>query len=435
MNLLNSIGLYLPAFMLSAGLVSSRHVLAFLKTYQSQFENDPTTQSYLLKADDLWKNRGYHEFNSLLQLTFDTLTVLSGTVFWLYLFKTINFQGTLAIMTAGALSTSALFIVAHWLFPLIAQNRMPKSLAICVTFYSLLWSLFGWLGEAIESSSQVFLQKKGFYRRFKTIPEGDTAKIPANQTGLEENEAEMVQNIFSIGNTSAKEIFTPRVDIMGLDSQTSYSEVLAFIKNHRYTRVPVFKNNLDTIIGVLHIKDLLLLTDDQKGENFSLSRVVRPAYFVPRSKKVDDLMAEFKQGHIHMAIVVDEYGGTAGLITLEDILEEIVGEIQDEDDIEPPKVTQINESSYIIDPIILLADLNGEHSISIQTDEGIEIDTLGGYLQYLKGSIPTEGEVITAGPYHFEILKMDGQSIEKVKLNIHDPKQVTSLTDNNPSET
>lgn len=415
-NLAQSLLLFIPLLLLCGGLVSSRHLFGFLKTYQSQFEDDQTIAPYVQKAADLWRARGYHELNAFVQVLLDALTLGAGYafcanllgLFWPHSVTTTFFS----IITSSVL----VFGIAHWLIPLLAQSLLPKSLIPVTVTYSIFWVLFGWVGDLIDIASQALLQNAGFYRKYKTIPENDLGKAPSAQTGLEEDEAEMVQNIFNIGNTTVKEIFTPRVDILGLEIHTPYHEVIRFIKSHRYTRVPVYQDSLDDIHGILHIKDLLLLTEQERMENFSLAKVARPAYFIPRSKKVDDLMTEFKVGHIHMAIVVDEYGGTAGLITLEDILEEIVGEIQDEDDTEPPKVTHVGDKIYIIDPIILLEDLNREISIALRPEEDIEIDTLGGYLQYLKGSVPSEGEIIKTNEYHFEILKMDGQSIEKVRL-------------------
>ncbi len=269
------------------------------------------------------------------------------------------------------------------------------------------------------------LKKSGFYRHYQIIDRSDLNKLKSDETilsdtGLKKDKAEMVQNIFNIGSTQVKEIFTPRIDTIALSVNASYPEVLALIREKRYSRIPVYKESIDTIAGILHVKDLFGIPESARGESFQLEHIVRPAMFIPRSKKIDDLMAEFKLKHSHIAIVVDEYGGTAGIITLEDILEEIVGEIQDEDDSELPLVSKVDEKSFIIDPIITLDDLNHDLSLFLKPADDVEIDTLGGYIQYLKGSIPIEGDIISNNGYTFEILNMDGQSIEKVRLTISD---------------
>jgi CBS domain containing-hemolysin-like protein len=285
-------------------------------------------------------------------------------------------------------------------------------------FYSFFWQTFGWLGRLLYLLNHTYLNKFGYHKRFKIFSESQLQQFDKDETGLEEDEAEMVQNIFDLSSIVVKEIFTPRVDMVAIEVSTTYIEAIERIRAEKFTRIPVYQENMDNIQGILHAKDLLGLEGRAQEGSFSLSDIIRPAYFVPRSKKVDDLMGEFKVSHHHMAIVVDEYGGTAGLITLEDILEEIVGEIQDEDDREDPVISKVDKRTYLIDPIITLDDFNKKLNIHLPLEEEVEVDTLGGYLQYLKGSIPKEGDVVLSQGHSFEITKMDGQSMEQVQLTL-----------------
>jgi putative hemolysin len=228
---------------------------------------------------------------------------------------------------SGLLAVATVYLISYLLIPVLGQalvSRFAKSMYIA---FSLYWLVAGWMGKALFSLNWFFLKKLGFNKKYKIVSENDLQKLESeessyDETGLEEDEAEMVQNIFNIRSILVKEIFTPRVDTVALDVNSTFKEVITLIKSNKYTRIPVYEETIDTIKGVLHVKDLLTLSDEEKGKRFDLRNIIRPAYFVPRSKKIDELLTEFKIEHNHIAIVVDEYGGTAGIITLEDILEE-----------------------------------------------------------------------------------------------------------------
>ncbi|MEO7425281.1 MAG: transporter associated domain-containing protein, partial [Fibrobacteria bacterium] len=168
-----------------------------------------------------------------------------------------------------------------------------------------------------------------------------------------------------------------------------------------------------------HTMDLMSLRDEIRGPGFKLEGLLREAYFVPRTKKIGELMREFRLKHIHMAIVVDEYGGTAGLITLEDILEEIVGEIHDEDETETLKIRKVEDGVYLVDPIVSLSDLNGELGLALKPeDPDIQIDTFGGFILFVHGKVPEQGDVIRFKDYSFEVLEVDGQKMQNIRLTL-----------------
>ncbi len=412
---------------LSGLLASVRSVFGFFKQYQERVDANGL-HDIIVKSVEYFDRDSFSESILAGRFIFNCAAAISGTLFFLKPLSGLHpaLSGQVTIITAFIISIFLIHLMSALFIPIICQAYVTQTARVLYFFFSIYWGLLGWAGSISFSLNRYFLKKLGYNKKYKIFTEEDMQKLdakgtPHKDTGLEEDEAEMVQNIFNIGNTLVKEIFTPRVDTVALDINTPYDKVISLIKSKKFTRIPVYEDNIDTIKGILHVKDMLYLSQDDKVEAFSLNKLIRPAYFIPRSKKIDDLMTEFKKHHIHLAIVVDEYGGTAGLITLEDIIEEIVGEIQDEDDREFPKVSKVGESIYLIDPIIPLDDLNKELNIHLHPEEDVEIDTLGGYLQYLKGSVPQEGDKISSNGNLFEILKMDGQSIERVRLTKQDP--------------
>ena len=230
---------------------------------------------------------------------------------------------------------------------------------------------------------------------------------------LQEEEKQMINSIFEFGETTVKEVMVPRIDMVCVEKETSIEKLVDIINEKGHTRIPVYEETMDHIKGIIHAKDLLPFLKKKK-EKINLLSLARPPYFVPESKKIDELLREFQRERIHMAIVVDEYGGTAGLITLEDIIEEIVGEIQDEYDFETPLYRIIDDKTILLDAKIDLHDLNELLEAPLPTEEGY--DTLGGFLYNLAGYVPKEKEVIKYNNYDFVIEKTEGQRIVEVRL-------------------
>ena len=236
------------------------------------------------------------------------------------------------------------------------------------------------------------------------------------------DEQNMLEGIVHFGDETAKEVMTSRQDVVDLDFQSTFPEVLKCIVDNNYSRIPVYQDNIDNIRGVLYIKDLLPHLN--KPANFRWQSLVRPPYFVPETKKIDDLLREFQENKVHIAIVVDEFGGTSGIVTLEDILEEIVGEINDEYDEEEKNYVRINPTTYIFEGKTLLSDFFKILKIDPDTFDEIagDADTLAGLLLEIKGEFPEINEQIDCGQFTFEVLEMDERRIAKVKVLIH-PQQ------------
>lgn len=229
-------------------------------------------------------------------------------------------------------------------------------------------------------------------------------------------EQSMLQGIIRFGDETAKEVMTSRQDVVDLDIKSSFQEVLNCIVENNYSRIPVYQDNSDNIRGVLYIKDLLPhLT---KPVTFRWQSLIRPPYFVPETKKIDDLLREFQDNKVHIAIVVDEFGGTSGIVTLEDILEEIVGEINDEYDEEEKNYTKINRNTYVFEGKTLLTDFCKILDVTDEEFEEVEgdADTLAGLLLELKGDFPVVHEKLNYKNYLFEILKIEERRIAKIKV-------------------
>lgn len=232
------------------------------------------------------------------------------------------------------------------------------------------------------------------------------------------DEQSMLQGIIRFGDETAKEVMTSRQDIIDLDIRCSYEDVLKCIVDNNYSRIPVYQDNKDNIRGVLYIKDLL--PHLSKPANFRWQSLIRPSYFVPETKKIDDLLREFQENKVHIAIVVDEFGGTSGIVTLEDILEEIVGEINDEYDEEEHNYTKLDANSYIFEGKPLLNDFT--KILNLPDDEFDDVegdaDSLAGLLLEIKGDFPAVHEILKYKRYTFEVLEIDERRISKVKVII-----------------
>ena len=230
------------------------------------------------------------------------------------------------------------------------------------------------------------------------------------------DEQSMLQGIIRFGDETAKEIMTSRQDIVDLDIRCSYDTVLKGIVENNYSRIPVYQDNQDNIRGVLYIKDLL--PHLSKGSNFRWQSLIRPPYFVPETKKIDDLLRDFQENKVHIAIVVDEFGGTSGIVTLEDILEEIVGEINDEFDEDERNYTKLASNTYLFEGKTLLKDFL--KILNLPDDEFDDIegdaDSLAGLLLEIKGDFPAVHEVLIYKDYKFEVLEIEERRISKVKV-------------------
>ena len=233
------------------------------------------------------------------------------------------------------------------------------------------------------------------------------------------DEQQILKGIIRFGDETAKAVMTSRQDIVDIDIKSSFADVLSCIVENNYSRIPVYQDNTDNIRGILYIKDLL--PHLSKPSNFRWQSLIRPPYFVPETKKIDDLLREFQENKVHIAIVVDEFGGTSGLITLEDILEEIVGEINDEFDEDEHFYSKLNYNTYLFEGKTLLSDfckITGIDDDAFAEVEG-DADTLAGLLLELKGDFPSLHEQIEYANFTFEVMAVEERRISRIKVVVH----------------
>ena len=259
-----------------------------------------------------------------------------------------------------------------------------------------------------------FGQKGGNF----SVDELSKALELTKQNDTTEEEEKILRGIVNFGNIEISQVMCPRVDIFALSSNLSLDKVLPRLIDNGFSRIPVFENQLDNIIGILYVKDLL---PHIKGKNFNWISILRPAYFVPENKKLDDLLKEFKSKKMHIAMVVDEYGGTSGLVTLEDLIEEIVGDISDEFDYEDVEYSKIDNSVYLFDAKISLNDFYRISKISsidnFEKRRG-EAETLGGFLTEITQRLPRIREKISFEEIQFTIESVDKKRIKRVKVKL-----------------
>ena len=232
---------------------------------------------------------------------------------------------------------------------------------------------------------------------------------------LEEEKEDMIQGVEELSTTSVKEVMIPRIDVDFINIETDRAELLEKISDSGHSRFPVYKDSIDNVIGVLYVKDLIRCFS--KEEPFELEKIIRKAYFVPETKRIDSLLREFKRRHIHMAMAVDEYGGLSGIVCMEDIIEEIVGDIQDEFDNERDDIVSLGKNIWLVDGRENLSELNEEIGSTFPQEE---FDTLGGFVLDLFGKIPVKYEKMTWNNYDFIIQDMDVHRIDMIKVVCHD---------------
>jgi CBS domain containing-hemolysin-like protein len=228
---------------------------------------------------------------------------------------------------------------------------------------------------------------------------------------LEEDQQEMIRGVVELSGTTVKEVMVPRTDTVFLSASASRDEVLSVILNSGHSRFPVYEETIDGVIGILHVKDLLKILVN--GDPLDVKALIRKPFFVPVSKHIDDLLKEFRRKKIHIAVVVDEYGGVAGIICMEDIIEEIVGDIQDEFDHETEDVVSLGEGAWLCDARVNLEDLAEKTGLEFPTDN---FDTLGGFVFDLFGKIPDKYEKTVYRGTEIIIQEMDGHKIKLVKI-------------------
>ena len=308
------------------------------------------------------------------------------------------------------------------ILPKIYANRNNLVFAKRVAYFIyILDTIFTPISLPMKSFT-VWIQKRlGKTKSNISVGQLSQALELASEEDTTNEEKKLLESIVSFGNTETCEVMVPRVDIFALSEDTPFSEVLSEIVKIGYSRIPVYRENLDNITGVIYIKDLLPYIEKT---DFEWTKVMRKAFFVPENKKLDDLLSEFQEKKIHLAVVVDEYGGTCGIITLEDIMEEIVGSINDEFDDDDVTYSKINDHTYIFEGKTVLKDfyrivkMNDENILLFDEKRG-EAETLAGFLLEISGNFPQKGKPIVFHNYSFTVEAFDKHRIKEIKVKIN----------------
>ena len=342
------------------------------------------------------------------------------------MFIDLNIQVSEAfIHTASTVVAFSVITIMHIVFGELA----PKSIAIqrpvattlfiaiplqifYVVFRPFIWSLNSLAGVILKPFG---INTAGGHESLHSNEELQYLLDQGKESGaLEDNEHELIKNVFDFNERVVKNIMVPRTKISGIELSTSKEEVVQKIIGEGYSRLPVYDDIIDKIIGIVHAKDILPLLAG--NVQWTLSDIIRKPYFVPETKKINDLLSELQQKRIQIAIVIDEFGGTAGMVTLEDIVEEIVGEIQDEYDEEKPTVEKISDTEFVINAYATVYDVNEHLPHDLPEDE--DFDTIGGLVSHAFGKIPEVGDSEECYGYLFTILKKTEQNIETIKLEL-----------------
>lgn len=343
----------------------------------------------------------------------------------------IDFIATSAQGIAILISTIVLTFIM-----LIMGNLVPKSVAVqhsepiamlVARPLHILTRITSPIARLLISVSNVIARPLGGQPRstISIVTEEEIKRlVDAGQEGgvIEKDEKEMIYSIFEIGDTVTREVMVPRIDIIALEVSTPPLDAVDVAIKHGYSRIPVFEETIDHIVGILYAKDLLKMLHQQGrvgSRSEHLRDLVRVPYFVPETKKIDVLLEELQQRRVHIVIVIDEYGGTAGLVTLEDLVEEIVGEIQDEYDVsEEPMVRSLGKYEYEIDSRVLLDDVNELLQTELPHEDS---DTLGGFIYHQLGKVPSPGEVLEVETVYLKVLHVEDRRIGKVYVRRIDP--------------
>lgn len=308
------------------------------------------------------------------------------------------------------------------ILPKIYANRNNLAFAKRVAYFIYTLDTFFSPISLPMKSFTVWIQKRlGKTKSNISVGQLSQALELASEEDTTNEEKKLLESIVSFGNTETCEVMVPRVDIFALSEDTPFSEVLSEIVKIGYSRIPVYRENLDNITGVIYIKDLLPYIEKT---DFEWTKVMRKAFFVPENKKLDDLLSEFQEKKIHLAVVVDEYGGTCGIITLEDIMEEIVGSINDEFDDDDVTYSKINDHTYIFEGKTVLKDfyrivkMDDENTLLFDEKRG-EAETLAGFLLEISGNFPQKGKPIVFHNYSFTVEAFDKHRIKEIKVKIN----------------
>ncbi|MGB5270730.1 MAG: gliding motility-associated protein GldE [Eudoraea sp.] len=345
-------------------------------------------------------------FNSIGDTLFSKINYL--------LFGLISVRFLLEVLVA-----TFLILMFGEILPKIYANRNKFQFSLFMVYpLKILDILLTPLSSPMRSATIFLYNKLGKQRSSLSVDHLSQALELTSEGDTTKEEQKILKGIVSFGNTDTKQVMRPRLDIFALSEEMKFTDVLEEIKNHGYSRIPVFSENMDNVLGVLYVKDLLPYIE---RKNFNWLTLIREPYFVPENKKLDDLLLEFQDKKNHLAVVVDEYGGTSGIVTLEDVIEEIVGDISDEFDDEDLIFSKLDDFTYIFEGKTTLKDfyrvtkIKNEEDFEVQKGES---ETIAGFVLEIAGSFPKRGEIVTYMDYQFLVESLDKKRLKQIKVTL-----------------
>lgn len=399
--------------------------LSFVSFFESEFFSLSTTEIAEIKISN---DSRYHRLKMLsedLLFSLGTVIVMRYTLIVsalttaslsLYegLVKLLGVDVGVGFMIILLILLMMIFVFAELIPERMANKENPNLLC----WSARLLYFFGLISRPLVKSviKTTNVVERRLESRTQTSAAIEDISDSLNLSDAESDEKEILRGVMNFGKINVDEIMRPRVDVVDVDYRSDFAEVLKIVCESEYSRLPVYDDSIDDVKGILYVKDFFRHTD--KGKDFNWRTLIREAYFVPENKKVDDLLKEFQQKHTHMAIVVDEFGGTSGIVTMEDIIEVIVGDICDEHDEEEIQINALEDGSFVLDGKLLLTDFYRLDRVKKDDFDDLEgdVDTLAGLILEIMGYIPSIGEVIEYNNYIFEILSADGRRIKEVKM-------------------
>ena len=385
----------------SSSATMAAHILAHLNTYLSATQLGITLASLALG----WFGE-------------ETVTALILPIF-------NYFQFNISLETIHKISLGISFLVVTFLH-IVFGEVAPKAFGIKMSEEVILFTahplrlfylIFRPFIFVLNGSANILLRL--FNIDPNEIEEGHSAeelkmliKQGAQEGTIQSTQQELIENVFNFNDLSAKQILVSRTKIVALEVSSPDEEVIKKVISEGYSRMPVYKQTLDDIVGIVHTKDIIPMVNDRKP--IILRDILRPAYFIPETKTVSELLKDFQKKRMHMAVVLDEFGGTSGIVTMEDVIEELVGEIQDEYDDEAVKVEKVDEGAYIVRGGIHIHDVN--EYLSYPLPVGDDFETIAGLMNFIFGKIPEQNETKEFGGYLFTILKSSRKSVEFIRL-------------------
>lgn len=339
-------------------------------------------------------------------------TLFSDITYMLFDFVSVRFLLEVGVITF-------LILMFGEILPKVYANRNRISFSQLMSYpLTVLDFIFSPLSLPMRSATLFLYTKLGKEKSNLSIDHLSQALELTSEGDTTKEEQKILEGIVSFGNTDTKQVMRPRIDIFALDEEMLFSEVLEEIKKNGYSRIPVFSESIDKVIGVLYVKDVLPHID---RETFNWISLIRDPYFVPENKKLDDLLTEFQEKKNHLAVVVDEYGGTSGIVTLEDIIEEIVGDISDEFDDEDLVFSKLDDFNYVFDGKTALKDFYRVVKIEDEDDfeeQKGESETIAGFVLEIAGSFPKKGDKIVFKKYQFKVESLDKKRLKQIKITL-----------------